>query len=323
MKGLRKVLTPFAPDQSGAVSVLYTLGALTVIIDAGGCTGNICGFDEPRWRNTKSAVFSAGLRDMDAIMGADEALADKIAAAANEISPSFIALVGTPVPAVTATDYRFLKKAIEKKTSLKVICVDTNGMELFDKGQEKTLFAVYDEFAGEAYEINPERVNILGACPVDFAAHCSALTLDEIKSASAARMNIAVSPAAVKTARLLKERFKTPYKIYCPPSLWKLPETDYENKNVLIVHQHVLADTLRKEIYRRGAAKADAASWFMLCEDIRKPGDISLKEEDDFENLVKTHSFDIIIADEALKPLAKDFKGVWLDYPHHALSGRI
>ena len=27
MKGLRKYLTPFAPDQSGAVSVLYELGA--------------------------------------------------------------------------------------------------------------------------------------------------------------------------------------------------------------------------------------------------------------------------------------------------------
>ena len=26
MKGLRKYLTPFAPDQSGAVSVLYELG---------------------------------------------------------------------------------------------------------------------------------------------------------------------------------------------------------------------------------------------------------------------------------------------------------
>ena len=66
MKGLRKVLTPFAPDQSGAVSVLYALGGVVVVIDAGGCTGNICGFDEPRWLSQKSAVFSAGLRDMDA-----------------------------------------------------------------------------------------------------------------------------------------------------------------------------------------------------------------------------------------------------------------
>ena len=67
MKGLRKYLTPFAPDQSGAVSVLYELGGILVICDAGGCVGNVCGFDEPRWFSRKSAIFSAGLRDMDAI----------------------------------------------------------------------------------------------------------------------------------------------------------------------------------------------------------------------------------------------------------------
>ena len=50
MKGLRKYLTPFAPDQSGAVSVCYALGGMVVIVDAGGCAGNICGFDEPRWQ---------------------------------------------------------------------------------------------------------------------------------------------------------------------------------------------------------------------------------------------------------------------------------
>ena len=39
MRGLRKYLTPFAPDQSGAVSVLFELGGIVVICDAGGCTG--------------------------------------------------------------------------------------------------------------------------------------------------------------------------------------------------------------------------------------------------------------------------------------------
>ena len=39
MRGLRKYLTPFAPDQSGAVSVLYEFGGIIVICDAGGCTG--------------------------------------------------------------------------------------------------------------------------------------------------------------------------------------------------------------------------------------------------------------------------------------------
>ena len=49
VRGLWKGLTPFAPDQSGAASVFYELGGILVICDAGGCTGNVCGFDEPRW----------------------------------------------------------------------------------------------------------------------------------------------------------------------------------------------------------------------------------------------------------------------------------
>ena len=48
MKGLRKYLTPFAPDQSGAVSVLYELGGILVICDAGGCVGNVCGKGQSR-----------------------------------------------------------------------------------------------------------------------------------------------------------------------------------------------------------------------------------------------------------------------------------
>lgn len=80
MKGLRLYLPPFAPDTSGAAAVLYPLGGMVIIVDAGGCAGNICGFDEPRWQEegAKSAVFSAGLRDMDAIMGRDDKLIEKV-----------------------------------------------------------------------------------------------------------------------------------------------------------------------------------------------------------------------------------------------------
>ena len=86
MRGLRLHLTPFAPDQSGAVSALFELGGIVVVADAGGCTGNICGFDEPRWHTMRSAVFSAGLRDMDAIMGRDDKLVAGVASAASRSS---------------------------------------------------------------------------------------------------------------------------------------------------------------------------------------------------------------------------------------------
>ncbi|MCR4841771.1 MAG: nitrogenase molybdenum-iron protein, partial [Eubacterium sp.] len=122
MKGLWKYIPPFAPDQSGACSVLYGYGGLTVICDAGGCAGNVCGFDEPRWFTGKSAMFSAGLRDMDAIFGRDKQLVAKLKDAIDTVSDGmdipFAAIVGTPVPAVIATDYAALKRMAEKETNL-------------------------------------------------------------------------------------------------------------------------------------------------------------------------------------------------------------
>ena len=104
MKGLRKYIAPFAPDQSGATAVFCELGGLVIILDAGGCAGNVCGFDEPRWFTSKSAIFSAGLRDMDAILGRDDKLVEKIGKACKKIDGNFVAVIGTPVPAVIGTD---------------------------------------------------------------------------------------------------------------------------------------------------------------------------------------------------------------------------
>ena len=154
MRGLRKYLTPFAPDQSGAVSVLYELGGIIVICDAGGCTGNVCGFDEPRWFERKSAVFSAGLRDMDAILGRDDRLVAKLVDAADKID-------------AIGTDYQALKRICEKKTDLPILAIDTDGMELYDKGEEKAYLALFTAFAKEKYEVCKEKVGILGMTPQD------------------------------------------------------------------------------------------------------------------------------------------------------------
>lgn len=96
-------------------TVLFELGGIVVICDAGGCTGNVCGFDEPRWFEQKSAIFSAGLRDMDAILGRDDRLVAKLADVVQKIDATFVAVIGTPVPAVIATDYLALKRMSEKK----------------------------------------------------------------------------------------------------------------------------------------------------------------------------------------------------------------
>lgn len=142
MKNLMKYLSPFAPDISGAVEVLFGLGGLVVIIDAGGCTGNVCGFDEPRWFQRRSAVFSAGLRDLDAILGRDRLMLDKTEQVLRDMDAKFVAFVGTPVPSVIGTDFRGLAGAAARRFGLPVFSIDTNGMDLCDRGAEKAYLAL-------------------------------------------------------------------------------------------------------------------------------------------------------------------------------------
>lgn len=236
MTGLRKYLSPFIPDQSGAVATFFELGGIIVIIDAGGCVGNICGFDEPRYYNSKkSAVFSAALRDLDAILGRDDLLIDKIGDAIKQFDCNFIALVGTPIPAVIGTDYKALEKMCETRYKIPTVSVDTNGLDLYDEGVSKAFYKLFKKFAKEKIEIN-NFIGILGAIPQDLPSLKSSDNLIELienngyktiqydrnfesfKSAKYAKLNIVVSPSGLKTARYLEKTYNIPYIIDYPIS---------------------------------------------------------------------------------------------------------
>ena len=342
MRGLRKYLTPFAPDQSGAVSVLYELGGIIVICDAGGCTGNVCGFDEPRWFHNKSAVFSAGLRDMDAILGRDDRLVAKLADAADKVEATFAAIIGTPVPAVIGTDYLALKRMSEKKTDLPILTVDANGMDLYDEGEEKAWLALFQTFATEEYPADENRIGILGMTPQDISdldaadrirkkfqdaygqrAVCYGMGdgLTEVRKASSVCRNIVVAPAALKTARYLEKTYGTPYEVGYPLVEDLIPDMDYSGKKILVVHQQVIADSIRRELKKRGAEEVQNASWFMMKKELKEQQDVFLRDEDDYTDLVKNNDFDLIFADAAMKPMTP--KGRFINVRHFAVSGRL
>ena len=357
MRGLRKYLTPFAPDQSGAVSVLYEFGGIIVICDAGGCTGNICGFDEPRWFESKSALFSAGLRDMDAILGRDDRLVVKLADAVTKLDAKFAAIIGTPVPAVIGTDYHALKRMAEKKVDLPILTVDTDGMELYDKGEEKAYLALFEKFSGkneESEDMNDKdrpRIGIIGMTPQDVSdlkaadkirkvyadqgmrAICYGMGdgLDEVRNASLAAKNVVVSPAALKAAQYLQKKFGTPYEIAYPLASELVPEVNYQGKKILIVQQQVIANAVRKEIEKRTGEKGaiTTATWFMRKEEILTDlkvdaaDDISLKEEDDFISLVEKEGYDVIFADPCMERMIPGFEGTFIPLTHFAVSGKL
>lgn len=339
MRGLRKYLTPFAPDQSGAASVLYELGGILVICDAGGCTGNICGFDEPRWHTVRSAVFSAGLRDMDAILGRDDKLVAELRDAAERVDATFAAIIGTPVPSVIGTDYTALRRMGERKTGLPILTVDTTGMALYDKGAEKAYTELFDRFAIESLPAEPGRVGVIGVNPLDMSglhaadkikalipgAVCYGMgsTLDDIKSASTSEKNIVCAPSGLRAARLLEKRFGTPYEVCDPLAESLLPALDYAGKRVLVIDQQMRAVTMRRAILERGAAAVTCATWFMQLEEFAEPGDMHLIEEDDLAALVSSGGFDILIGDLTQWRIVRGFTGVTADIPQFPVSGRL
>lgn len=330
MRGLRKYLTPFAPDQSGAVSVLYELGGIVVVCDAGGCTGNICGFDEPRWHTTRSAVFSAGLRDMDAILGRDDKLVAELADAARKIEANFAAVVGTPVPSVIGTDYRALRRMAERVCELPIITVDTTGMELYDVGASKAYVELFDRFATETHPKERGCVLHLGANPLDLSRIPSpevSLSFDNIVGASAAERTVVMAPSGLSAAKLLQRRFGIPYAFATPcdlrmgPMLKALPSV--ENKRVLVVDQQVAAAALREELLARGASQVVCATWFMQVDELTQEGDARLREEDDFEELVYGGEFDVLVGDPTLWRIVSRFAGITVDVPQFPVSGKL
>lgn len=344
MKGLRKYLTPFAPDQSGAVGVLYELGGIVVIVDAGGCAGNVCGFDEPRWRDQKSAVFSAGLRDMDAILGRDDRLVEKLAKAADKLDAAFAAVVGTPVPSVIGTDYRALKRMAEKKLSIPVLAIDTDGMELFDAGEEKAYLSLFKTFAKEKLPIQTGKVGLLGCTPLSMSdlnagnklRKCLSDTgwnevccygmgcgLEEVKNASSAEKNLVVSPSGLKTAQYLEKTFGTPYEVCDPLAETLLGDMEVCGKRVLVTAQQVRGHSLRQALLRRGAAEVVVSTWFMKKKELEQTGDLLLTEEEQYQTLVREGGFDLIIADPTLLRMVKESDGECLALPDFAVSGRL
>lgn len=290
MKGLRLFLSPFTPDQSGATSVFYGYNGMTVMLDAGGCIGNTCGFDEPRWNDKPGAIFSAALRDLDAILGRDELLIEKVIRAIRVHNAEFIVLIGTPVTSVIGTDYRALTRLMEKEFGIPVLSVATDGMKLYDIGIEKAYLELFKTFAasdfdGEGRCEEKSRIGVIGALPLDtFAQDISELkkeiasmnsgfgedldiicygngdALSDVKRAGSVKKNIVISPAGIKAAKFLEKKFGIAYEARLPlddkikKHIKELIEesgiSECTDKRILVVHQQFFASSIREFIVR-------------------------------------------------------------------------
>jgi hypothetical protein len=225
-------LPPLSPDYSGVASVFHDLGALTVIHDAAGCTGTYTGYDEPRWFGSRSPTFCSGLRDMDAIMGDDEKLVEKIQAALEDTHAPCITVIGSPVPMVIGFDFKGFASLVENRTGLPAFGFPTTGLAYYDQGQKDAYLAIAGRLLAGEPKKNPRAVNILGASVLDgfddaaidalgvmltdaglepAAVWGARSSMEAIAESGGSSVNWVISAAALPLARYLQKRWGTPF----------------------------------------------------------------------------------------------------------------
>lgn len=238
MKQTARIISTYSADTFGVCSALFELGGMVVMHDASGCNSTYTTHDEPRWYDMDSMVYISGLSEMEAIMGDDEKLIGDIAEAANALKPKFIAVAGTPIPAMTGFDFTAVAELIEERTGIPTFGFATTGMNTYVTGASMAFEGIARRFAKRDVEKTTYlSVNILGLTPLDFSVNGSdqsvktfleregfevisswamGSSLEEIANAGRASVNLVVSAAGLGAAKALKEMFGTPYVVGTP-----------------------------------------------------------------------------------------------------------
>ena len=260
----------------------------------------------------------------------------------------FSAIIGTPVPAIIATDFKALKRMAEKRTGLPAITVPATGTHYYDRGASDAWLELFKTFATEKHPVDPGTAGILGASPLDFPAldagnllsaalkqdgwktvQCYGMGagLDAVRAASAAAQNIIVSPAGLAAAKYLEKTFGTPYKVRCP---W-IPEQVLNalpspaGKKTLVIHQQFAANAVRDAIMKLdSSSRVDVASWFTMEPEFMCENDFHIESEEAFIEAASNGGYGAIVCDRRLRaalPRTRPFHIV--DFPHFAVSGRL
>ena len=238
MKQTARIISTYSADAFGVCSALCELGGMVIMHDASGCNSTYTTHDEPRWYDMDSMVYISGLTEMEAIMGDDEKLIGDIVAAAEELHPKFIAIAGTPIPAMTGFDYTAIAELIEERTGIPAFGFATTGMNTYVQGASMAFAEIARRFANRDVKKTANlSANILGLTPLDFSLNGSDIsmvkflenagfevvskwamgsTLEELMEAGRARVNLVVSATGLETAKALEELFGTPYVVGTP-----------------------------------------------------------------------------------------------------------
>ena len=367
MRQAYRIIPIYTSDVSGVCSALYELGGMVVIHDPSGCNSTYNTHDEIRWYNQDSLIFISGLTEIDAVMGNDEKFLSDIKEAAGELHPKFIALVSSPIPFMNGTDFPALAKVLETETGIPAFAVPTNGMHDYVYGAGKALEEIARRFVSEQMEDrngSERTVNLLGATPLDFgpiskveelkknleqygwkviSTWAMGDTLEDLAQAGKAEMNLVISSVGLMAAKMLKEKYGTPYVIGTPykeyaerisealekriqiPAIEdrrreNLQETGNSEKIITLIGEPVTIGSLAAIIERRYHYKTRILCPLENAEGLLGEHDLKICGEEEMENALKNAQ--IVVADPLYRPICP-VECEFYERAHIAFSGRM
>ena len=367
MRQAYRIIPIYTSDVSGVCSALYELGGMVVIHDPSGCNSTYNTHDEIRWYNQDSLIFISGLTEIDAVMGNDEKFLSDIKEAAGELHPKFIALVSSPIPFMNGTDFPALAKVLETETGIPAFAVPTNGMHDYVYGAGKALEEIARRFVPEQMEDrngSERTVNLLGATPLDFgpiskveelkknleqygwkviSTWAMEDSLEDLAQAGKAEMNLVISSVGLRAAKMLKEKYGTPYVIGTPykeyaerisealekriqiPAIEdrrreNLQETGNSEKIITLIGEPVTIGSLAAIIERRYHYKTRILCPLENAEGLLGEHDLKICGEEEMENALKNAQ--IVVADPLYRPICP-VECEFYERAHIAFSGRM
>lgn len=370
MRQSYKIIPVYTADVSGVCSALYELGGMVVMHDPSGCNSTYNTHDEIRWYDQDSLIFISGLSEIDAVMGNDAKFINDIEEAARELKPKFIALAGSPIPFMNGTDFPAIAQVIETETGIPAFAVPTNGMHDYTYGAGIALEKIAERFVKKPHHIRPHTLNLLGVTPLDFGpqANVDAMkqtlrqrgwevistwamgdTLEDLSHAGEAEVNLVVSSVGIPAAKVLKEKFGTPYVIGTPigeftevlvqelnkvtknRNAQEKPGSDQnkasylkrrlqESAELTVIGEAVTMGSLAAAIEKKYHKAVRVICPLETHEGLLGENDRVSRGEEEIENLLK--KTEIIVADPLYRPICpKDSR--FYELPHIAFSGRI
>ena len=365
MKQIASRISIYSADTFGVCSALYELGGLCVMHDASGCNSTYNTHDEPRWYDFDSMVYISGISEMEAIMGDDQKFIDDIIYTAKELNPKFIALAGTPIPTMIGTDFKAIANIVENETKIPTFGFNTTGMNSYVSGAYKAFEALSKRFLkrnDKESRAEKSRVNILGATPLDFSINNSikstvdllkendfdvistwamGSTLEDIKDAGNAEVNLVISYSGMGAAKYMYEKFNIPYivgtpfgKEFAKKIVADLKETIITKENkisyinrkidknpqITIVGESIMSESLAYAISTEKNKTVNVISTLETDKNLLLEGDKLKIYEDDIEKELKNSK--IIIADPLYRPICP-LDSNFISLPHEGFSGRI